>query len=58
MRANRQLYAPGVDPEEGATGPAARLVRFADIPQPAAYGLVAVLQLSLAAHAASMEKER
>lgn len=52
MRANRMLYAPGVKPDEDGPGSTARLVRFAEIPQPAHYGLVAVLQLSLAERSA------
>jgi len=54
MRANRMLYAPGVKPDEHGSGGAARLVRFAEIPQPAHYGLIAVLRLSLADRAAQL----
>lgn len=48
------LYAPGVKPGDSGSGAPAKLVRFADIPQPAAFGLVAVLRLSLPARAAAL----
>ena len=54
MRSNRTLYAPGVKPHDGRSSTPAKLVRFADIPQPAAYGLVAVLRFSLAERAAAL----
>jgi hypothetical protein len=54
MRANRILYAPGVNPDGAEPQRSARLIRFADIPQPASYGLVAVLRFSLANRAAAL----
>ena len=48
MRANQMLYAPGIKPNDPAFAGEAKFVRFATIPQPAAYGLVAVCRLSLA----------
>lgn len=54
MRANRMLYAPGVKPEDSGSSAPASLVRFGEIPQPAFFGLVAVLRFSLAARAAAL----
>jgi hypothetical protein len=47
MRANRRLYAPGVIAYDPTAHGVARFVPFAEIPQPADYGLVAVFHLSL-----------
>ena len=54
MRANRMLYAPGLKPDAAAHDNTTKLVRFADIPHPASYGLVAVLRLSLSERATTL----
>ncbi|RTL38946.1 MAG: hypothetical protein EKK53_18325 [Burkholderiales bacterium] len=53
MRANRMLYAPGLRPEDIDPGTCARMIRFADIPQPTEFACVAVLRFSLAGWAAA-----
>lgn len=50
------LYAPGTRPYDSAAVGEANFVSFAEIPQPAAYGLVAVFCLSLAARLAEASR--
>ncbi len=47
MRTNRMLYAPGISRGDPASDKKAGFVPFAQIPQPAAYGLMAVFHFSL-----------
>lgn len=56
MRANKSLYAPGINPDEADPHGVARLVPFAYIPHPADYGLVAVLRSSLAERAKQLDQ--